>query len=73
MTQEKRGQKHPQEIPKRDYVCLNLDYGQMGVGGDTSWGAREHPQYRLAAKEYAYSFRLRGMTAADDPAALARE
>ncbi len=73
LTQEKRGQKHPQEIPKRDYVCLNLDYGQMGVGGDTSWGAREHPQYRLAAKEYAYSFRLRGMTAADDPAALARE
>mgnify|MGYP001822288971 CR=1 FL=1 len=26
-------------------VTLNLDLQQMGVGGDTSWGARTHPEY----------------------------
>jgi beta-galactosidase len=72
LTQGERGQKHPYEIPKRDFVCLNLDYGQQGVGGDTSWGAREHPQYRLVVKAYDYSFRLRGFARDDDPATLAK-
>jgi beta-galactosidase len=71
LTQDFRGQKHPYEIEARDFVCLNLDYGQMGVGGDDSWGAREHPQYRLTAGRYAYSFRIRGFAAGEDPAALA--
>jgi len=72
LTQDKRAQKHPYEVPKRDFVALHLDYGQQGVGGDTSWGAREHPQYRLDVKRYAYSFRLRGFSVDDDPAALAK-
>ena len=72
LTQDVRGLKHPYEIEKRDFVSFNLDYGQMGVGGDDSWGAREHPQYRLPAQRYAYSFRIRGFAAGEDPAALVR-
>jgi beta-galactosidase len=42
----------------RDLVRVNIDYGQMGVGGDNSWGERTHPQYCLLEKEYRYSFRM---------------
>jgi beta-galactosidase len=56
-----KGQRHTYHLKKRDLVTLKLDYKQMGVGGDTSWGdrARPHPEYRLPVKEYSYSFRLR--------------
>jgi beta-galactosidase len=54
-------QMHTFHLRKRNLVTLNLDYKQMGVGGDTSWGdrARPHPEYTLYAQEYSYSFRLR--------------
>jgi beta-galactosidase len=59
LTQEKRGDKHPADIARRDFVTLNLDYGQMGVGGDDSWGAPIHPQYKLFPREYKYAVLLR--------------
>ncbi len=39
-------------------MTLDLDYAQMGLGGDTSWGARVHPEYSLPAGPYAYRVRL---------------
>jgi beta-galactosidase len=51
--------KHTYELTPSGKVTVNLDYKQMGVGGDNSWGARTHPQYRLPAKPYNYRFRLR--------------
>jgi len=50
---------HIHELPRRDFITVNLDYRQMGVGGDDSWGARTHPEYMLPAKAYSYRFRLR--------------
>ncbi len=50
---------HINELPRRDFITLNLDYRQMGVGGDDSWGARPHPEYTLPAKAYSYRFRLK--------------
>jgi len=50
---------HPYELPNRNTVTVNIDYKQMGVGGDNSWGAKTHEKYTLPAKEYSYSFRLR--------------
>ncbi len=50
--------KHIHELPQRDTITVNLDYKQMGVGGDDSWGAQTHPEYTLPAKTYSYSFRL---------------
>ena len=43
--------------PNKD-IFLNLDYKQMGVGGDNSWGARTHKEYTLPAKDYSYTFRI---------------
>jgi len=44
-------------IPK-DHVTLDLDLVQMGVGGDTSWGARPHPAYLIPPGPYRYRLRL---------------
>jgi len=49
---------HNYELPRRDFITVNLDYQQMGVGGDNSWGARTHREYTLPAKPYSYCFRL---------------
>jgi beta-galactosidase len=45
----------------------------MGVGGDNSWGARIHKQYRLLDKKYEYSFRVRPVVKEDDIPKLAKE
>jgi beta-galactosidase len=50
---------HVYEPKRRDFVTLNLDFKQMGVGGDNSWGARPHTQYTLPPKTYKYQFRLK--------------
>jgi len=49
---------HQWDLTRRDYVVWDLDMAQMGVGGDTSWGARVHPEYTIPAGEYAYRVRL---------------
>ncbi|MHC4759223.1 MAG: beta-galactosidase small subunit family protein, partial [Planctomycetota bacterium] len=53
---------HIHELPRGRIITLNIDYQQMGVGGDDSWGARTHQEYILPAKEYRYSFRLKALT-----------
>ena len=58
---------HDYLLPVRDFITVNLDYQQMGVGGDNSWGAHTHPEYTLPPGEYAWSFRLRPLHAGDDP------
>jgi beta-galactosidase len=50
--------KHSAEIQMSKEITVNLDHLQMGVGGDDSWGALPHAEYRLPAKPYAYKFRL---------------
>ncbi|HEV2763473.1 MAG TPA: beta-galactosidase domain 4-containing protein, partial [Pyrinomonadaceae bacterium] len=56
--EELETRKHSFEIVPSDDITVNLDYRQMGVGGDNSWGAWPHREYRLAAKPYSYKFRL---------------
>jgi beta-galactosidase len=50
--------RHLWELEPEDAVVLDLDLGQMGVGGDTSWGARTHAEYTLPAQAYTFRFRL---------------
>jgi beta-galactosidase len=57
----KQGGKHLHDLVKKPFVDVNIDYGQTGVGGDDSWGARPHEPYTLKAKEYGYSFRMRAL------------
>ena len=50
---------HAEALPVRDTITLNIDGAQMGVGGDTSWGARIHDAYLLPAdRPWEYAFRL---------------
>ena len=66
--------RHTTDVVPRDLVSLNLDYKQMGVGGDDSWGAQTHDKYRLLESRYHYTFRLRPFsTGSEDPATLARQ
>jgi beta-galactosidase len=58
-TEELEAAKHVNELPRGHVITVNIDYKQMGVGGDNSWGARTHPEYTLYPKTYVYSFRLR--------------
>lgn len=51
--------RHSNEPRGRETITVNLDYKQMGVGGDNSWGAKTHPEYMLPAGAYSYKFRLR--------------
>jgi beta-galactosidase len=64
---------HTIDVKPRDLVNLNVDLGQMGVGGDNSWGALIHPQYRLLGTKYEYSFRIRPVVKDDDIFTLAKE
>ena len=50
--------RHINDVIPRDLVRVNIDLGQMGVGGDNSWRARTHPQYCLTSSHYNYSFRI---------------
>ena len=65
--------RHINDVKPRDLTSVNIDFKQMGVGGDNSWGAWTHDQYRLTGKEYNYSFRIRAMAAGDDPLKIAKE
>jgi beta-galactosidase len=50
---------HDIELPRRNFVTVNLDGFQTGVGGDTSWGLPVHDQYRLKSKgKYEFAFTL---------------
>jgi beta-galactosidase len=64
---------HTIDVKPRELVNLNIDLGQMGVGGDNSWGALIHRQYRLLDKKYEYSFRIRPVVKDDDILKLAKE
>ena len=40
---------HPYELARSDTITLRVNHRQMGLGGDNSWGALPHPEYRLPA------------------------
>jgi len=51
--------KHGADIKIGKTIQWNIDFLQMGIGGDTSWGRLPHPEYMiLANKSYSYSFTL---------------
>lgn len=50
---------HGGSMTNEPLIWWNIDAKQTGVGGDNSWGAEAHPQYRLPYHDYTYSFTLR--------------
>lgn len=54
----KKHQRHMSDIQPKDMVTWNIDWKQMGVGGDTSWGAYPHQPYLIPAVRHSFGFRL---------------
>lgn len=50
--------RHTTDVKPRNLTSVNIDYKQMGVGGDNSWGAWTHEEYRLTEKSYNYGFTI---------------
>lgn len=42
---------HQEELPKVHYTWVRILAKQMGVGGDDSWGAPVHEEYRISSEE----------------------
>ncbi len=49
---------HTYDIVDGENITLNVDYQQMGLGGDDSWNPRTHKEYLLDKKTYVFSVRL---------------
>jgi len=43
-------------VVKRDFIEWHIDLKQMGVGGDNSWGALPHDEYRIFPGIYVFDF-----------------
>lgn len=53
-----------QTVERGTTTVVNIDYQQMGLGGDDSWSPRTHAEYLLPANRiYTYTFRLRPVNA----------
>ena len=61
-------QKHGADVKKSDMVTVNVDYGQRGLGGDNSWGALPHKEYRIFPADISWTFFLKPISlSADNP------
>lgn len=60
--------RHGGSVMKKDLVWVNIDLEQMGVGGDTTWGAQTHPEYTITPRECEYSFTIQPIKSSDDEA-----
>jgi beta-galactosidase len=67
------GALHDYQLTPRPDVVLRLNHRQMGVGGDDSWGAQTHDEYKLFAnRDYHYTYRLRPLLRRDQAMELSR-
>jgi beta-galactosidase len=48
--------KHTIDIKPRELVELHIDFKEMGLGGDNSWGAKPHNEYNLFPSVAGYRF-----------------
>jgi beta-galactosidase len=60
--------RHTTDVKPRQLTSVNVDFRQMGVGGDTSWGEWTHDEYRLTEKAYSYAYTIRLINKGDVPA-----
>ncbi|MEO3946964.1 glycoside hydrolase family 2 TIM barrel-domain containing protein [Gorillibacterium sp. CAU 1737] len=54
---------HLYKLPDSTRTVVRVNDKQMGVGGDDSWGAWTHPEFRIPAnRAYVYEYTLRGIS-----------
>ncbi len=71
-TEDLNAGKHPHDLTTRDYVTLDIDLAQQGVGGDNSWGAWPHEEHLIPCAPHEYRFKLAPFTGKQEPEILAR-
>ncbi|MCC3373336.1 glycoside hydrolase family 2 TIM barrel-domain containing protein [Cohnella sp. REN36] len=62
LPQELEAYTHQDLLPEPARTVVRIIGRQMGVGGDDSWGAPVHPEFRLFAnRTYALAFRMKAV------------
>ena len=57
---------HSYLLPESDSVIWRLNYKQMGLGGDNSWGAKPLDKYQIPANQtYEYTYILKPISTSD--------
>ena len=64
---------HSYKLEKSPEIFVNIDLAQQGVGGDDSWGAPVHKEFRLSKKEYAVQYRFCELKPEDDTAEVCKK
>lgn len=59
---------HPYKMKPSKDIFVNIDYAQMGVGGDNSWGAQTHNEFRLKGTNYVLKYYIIPLLPNSDPA-----
>ena len=56
----RKSQKHTVDIKPKEFIYINIDYKQVGVGGDNSWSkdGLADEQYRIDPKSCEFSFSI---------------
>lgn len=54
----KKQQRHTTDIVSKNFININIDNKQMGVGGDTSWWAKPLNKYQITTRNLKYSYKL---------------
>ena len=53
---------HSYELPEVHYTVIRAAMGQLGVGGDDSWGSTPHEEYRIdVSKPLEFTFAFKGL------------
>ena len=62
---------HSYLLPESDSVIWRLNYKQMGLGGDNSWGAKPLDKYQIPANQtYSYTYTLKPISTSDVDASM---
>jgi beta-galactosidase len=56
LSRHNENTRHIPDLKKSDETYLTVNYKQMGLGGDDSWGAKTHAIYCLPAKPMHFEF-----------------
>jgi beta-galactosidase len=54
----RKTQTHTYDIDKRPIINLNINYRQMGVGGDDSWGKQPHEEYKIKPENLSFNYSI---------------
>lgn len=66
------GLKNAIDVSLQDVIELHIDYQQMGIGGDNSWGDHTMEKYKLKEKKYNYSFYIKPLSVSSNPTEVSK-